>query len=351
MILTDEMLSAAFKYRDSNLWKCLSDNNIFAFRLSDGEVGYCCVMGNGGEHLALGFYRGATGFSTYLKTTMMGSGDMSEMDAFEMSLSFNCINCDFMQASAMNAEVKVIIRNYANAHNLKIRRPNGWPDFTRHQPGKMPDGITDEKDASDIVEALHAALAVSAKVNPDNLVELGFDVEGNYPTLEGGKAVPYLVPNADGTSYDWQTIQLPALQPDAVSETPFSNDILVRQVKRLSSKGVLQMKLMHMPTPIGGDGGEPYLPVMLFCVEVVNTWVFPILTNDGKEEGAEMLSMLANLLYKKGARPKVIEVNDIKTEMLLKDFCARCGITLSRVDELPSLREAYNFVLSGMMGI
>ena len=37
MILTDEMFEAAF-------------------RLSDGETGYCSVMGNAGEHFSLGFY-------------------------------------------------------------------------------------------------------------------------------------------------------------------------------------------------------------------------------------------------------------------------------------------------------
>ena len=54
MILIDDMLAAAFQYRDTELWKELTDSDVFAFRLSDGETGYCCVMGNAGEHLALG---------------------------------------------------------------------------------------------------------------------------------------------------------------------------------------------------------------------------------------------------------------------------------------------------------
>ena len=58
MILTDELLMAAFCYRESNLWNYLDDSMVFAFRLSDGETGYCCVMGHAGEHLSLGFYRG-----------------------------------------------------------------------------------------------------------------------------------------------------------------------------------------------------------------------------------------------------------------------------------------------------
>ena len=55
MILTDEMFEAAFRFRSICLWEKLTDSDVFAFRLSDGETGYCSVMGNAGEHFSLGF--------------------------------------------------------------------------------------------------------------------------------------------------------------------------------------------------------------------------------------------------------------------------------------------------------
>lgn len=85
MILTDDMLALAFQYRDTELWNILADSDVFAFRLSDGETGYCCVMGNGGEHLALGFYRGRKGFTSYLKSLSFDSMQLSEMDMLEMA--------------------------------------------------------------------------------------------------------------------------------------------------------------------------------------------------------------------------------------------------------------------------
>lgn len=127
MILVDDMLAVAFQYRDTELWKELTDSDVFAFRLSDGETGYCCVMGNAGEHLALGFYRGRKGFTTYLKTISLGNAHLSEIEMFEMTTTLDCINCDFMQASDMDVKTKKIIRNYADAHKLKIRRSKGWP--------------------------------------------------------------------------------------------------------------------------------------------------------------------------------------------------------------------------------
>ena len=350
MILVDDMLAVAFQYRDTELWKELTDSDVFAFRLSDGETGYCCVMGNAGEHLALGFYRGRKGFTTYLKTISSGNAHLSEIEMFEMTTTFDCINCDFMQASDMDVKTKKIIRNYADAHKLKIRRSKGWPDFTRHQPGKMQYGITCMEDARDIVEALRAGIAVAVKVTTSDFVKLGFDVNGNYPTAKGGKSVPYLIPNSDGT-YEWNITQLPAFLPDECIAPKFANDILAGEMKKLPVSGTLQMKYLHMPTPIDADEDEaPYLPTVLLCLDTANELVFPILTQNALNNNPEeLLLKLVNVLREQGNKPHAIEVEDNKTEFLLKDFCSRCGIRLSRKKELPEIGDACFFLFSNFM--
>lgn len=74
----------------------------------------------------------------------------------------------------------------------------------------MQYGITCEKDARDITEALRAAIAVDEQLAMHKFETLGFDIKGAYPTMKGGKLVPYLIPAADGT-YEWSTVKLPAL--------------------------------------------------------------------------------------------------------------------------------------------
>lgn len=350
MILTDDMLAVAFQYRDTELWKILTDSDVFAFRLSDGETGYCCVMGNGDEHLALGLYRGRRGFTSYLKSLSFNSMQLSEIDMIEMAATFDCINCDFMEASAMQDKTKKLIRNYADAHGLKVRRPKGWPDFTRHQPFKMPSGITCEKDAADIVEALRAAIAVAGELKHRSLTELGFGEKGSYPTMDGGKLVPYLVPNAEGT-YDWGMTELPAFLPDEWPVPEFTNDILIRKVKKLRTFGTLQMKLIHMPALVGkAEDGIPFLPSVLLCLDTGSEGVFPVFSmENGEEAPRQMLVELADNLCRIGSRPGTIEVEDDRTESLLKDFCARCGIRLSRKEELPDLDDACSFLLGKFM--
>lgn len=345
MILTDEMLAVAFQYRDTELWEMLEDCDVFAFRLSDGEVGYCCVMGYGGEHLALALYRGDKGFSTYLKTIRFNDKRFSDFEMIEMASTFDCINCDFMQAADMHAKVKKLIRKYADAHGVKIHRQKGWPDFVRHQPFKMSRGINSEKDANDMVEALRAAIAVAEVLTNQSPEKVGFDPEGNYPTDEGGKPVPYLIPNADGT-YNWDRIKLPAFLPDEWPAPKFTNDILARSVEKLPASGLFQMKLVHMPVPMGdGENEDAFLPAMLLCVN--DEAVFPVVSMESLVDNPEQILVeLVENLRNIGYKPDTIEVMDDMTESLLADFCARCGIRLSRKDELPDLDDACRFLMN-----
>lgn len=350
MILTDEMLAVAFRYRSTNLWELLSDSDVFAFRLSDGETGYCSVMGFGGEHFALVFYRGEKGFSTYLRTLAISDCDFSNNETIENIMTFDCINCDFMAANVVRKNTKKIIREYADAQGLKIPRPNGWPDFTRHEPYKEPFCITREEDARDIIEALHAAIAVAEKVTLSNAVDLGFDMKGNYPTPEGGKIVPYLLPKGDGT-YDWSTIALPALYEPTYDVLKFNNDVLVGMLKSLPRSGVFQMRLIHMPMPVGEPGDKAAsLPALLLCMNANTGDLFPVpFMEEDESDLMPILVDLANTFRRKGKRPLEIQVEDARTEALLKDFCQQSGIILSYESELPELNNGWRFLVGSFM--
>lgn len=351
MIITAHMLAAAFHFRSTSLWEILTDSDVFAFRLSDGETGYCSVMGNAGEHLALGFYKGAKGFSTYLKSLTIGNMGSVDNEELETIMTLDCINCDFMPAANINAKVKKVIREYANTHGLKISRSNGWPDFTRHQPYMMPYGITHEEDARDITEALCAAIAVAEEVANQEFETLGFDVEGNYPTVKGGKSVPYLIPNGDGT-YQWSTTKLPALVKVKHAAPKFSNDILINKLKALPVAGTLQLRFGHIPAPTMGNSTDevPYFPSLILCTEPETGYIFPIASMENLEKNpVSALVELANTFCRNAYKPRRIQVEDDKTEFLLKDFCHQCGIVLSRERTLPALNEAWNALLENFL--
>lgn len=139
MILTDSMLDAAFRFRETEAWKMLDDSNIFAVRLSNGQNVYCTIMGNGGEHYSLGIYIGEDGFSSYLRIL---NSDGSMINNLRYVTKADCINCDFMQAKEIDNKVKKIIRQYAESHGISIPRKHGWVDFARVKPYKAQWFIT-----------------------------------------------------------------------------------------------------------------------------------------------------------------------------------------------------------------
>ena len=144
MILTDSMLDAAFGFRETEVWKELTDANIFAVRLSKGKTVYCSIMGYGGEHYSLGIYIGEEGFSSYLRIL---NSDGSMINNLHYVTKADCINCDFMQAKEIDNKVKKIIRQYAENHGINIPRKHGWVDFTRIKPYKGQWCITNNDDA------------------------------------------------------------------------------------------------------------------------------------------------------------------------------------------------------------
>ena len=343
MILTDKMLAVAFQYRETELWKKLADNDLFAFRLSDDEVGYCCVMGNNEEHFSLGFYRGQKGFASYLKAIDISATMQSPAAMADLAFALDCINCDFMQAADIDAKTKKTIRIYADSHGVKIRRTKGWPDFTRHQPGKIPGGIICEKDADDITEALRAALAVAEKLKGNDLHSLGFNGTDDYPTKEGGMLVPLLTPNP-GDTYEWSMTALPAYLPDEWPAPKFKNDILANRVKKLPKGYDLQICLIQFPMPFDRDEKEMevFPSSLLLCLR--NHQVFPVLGSAEENSNLNILVQLANNISESGSKPDTVAVADDKTEALLKDFCERCGIRLSREENLPELEEAREYM-------
>lgn len=345
------MLTAAFAFRATKPWEELTDSDIFAVRLSTGETGYCSVMGNAGEHHSLGFYIGEKGFSAYLNTLSLSEVDFLATQSIVQS--FDCINCDFMNADTIEPETKQAVRAYADKHGVKVPRPFGWPDFTRFTPHRMQWYITEEQDGILITEALQAATFLIKRLKEENCFEeMGFDPKGGYPTNKGGKSVPLVIPNADG-SYVLGTTKLPALAKEVYLKPSFTNDILSHKIKNLPAHGTLQCRLIDSPAPIEeGNDKAPYFPTMILCLDTESGTIFPTPFSKPSENSQQVLSDLANILHSNyKAHPVEIRVSDEKTEHLLHDFCKKCHISLRKEKTLPELDEAYQELMRLFMNM
>lgn len=349
MILTDSMLDAAFKFRETEPWAELADSDIFSAILSDGTQVYCSIMGHGGQHHALGIYIGSQGFSTFLRT--LEADRMNIFDALGSSSEFDCINCDFMQAKDIRSEVKQVIRDYAERQSLKIPRKHGWIDFTRHSPYYGPWFITDEHDAFVAEEALRAATFFVQKFYDTSYAGVHLDPNGKYPTRNGGKKIPLITTDENG-DYQISTTETPRLEEKCYPAFTFDNDILIHKLKSLEQQGEWECRLLHIPSPVQDEEDEiPVLPGTMIIIEKNNGGFMhvPFVTTDYPRKPKKLLTELANHMHSVGYLPKRMEVSDDKTFNLMGDFCRKCGIKLIKVKHMAQMDEACMEMMQSMI--
>lgn len=337
--LTEQLIVAALEFRATKAWALMDDSNIFAVRLADGETGYCCVMGNAGEHHALGFYKGSHGFASYLRS--LSVSDLDPIDQMELAATFDYVNCVFVNASdeELSAEWKQQIKDVAAGNGLKIGRPYGWPSIVRMKDGSFALGLDNDREVEDLTLALRAAAAVGRAVGQSGLAALGFEVDGDYPDEDGGKPIPLLVAREDG-SWEWSSTETPELEEDEFPEPVFDDGQAISALKSIQHRGVYQMRAMHMPIPVGHMEAS-YLPMILVLIRKIDGFIMPLISNaTGPSDGADLVEQLASKLIDSHICPMTIEVRDERTEALLADFCDKTGIRLASVRRTAMLDNA-----------
>ncbi|MBD5356881.1 MAG: hypothetical protein HDR88_07755 [Bacteroides sp.] len=334
-----DMIEAALRFRAAKLWEVLDDSMIFAVRLPDGKTGYCCVMGNAGEHYAIALYKGSVGFTTYLNSIT----NKALMNPFEIFMTYECINCDFENAtdSGLNTHQKALIKEVAKENNLKICRPKGYPTVIRHNRGIMITDV-DQSDAESITCALKAGLEVASKIKnipTSELNTLGFGKPHTYPPVKGGKKIPFLIPQDDGT-YQWSLTKTPALGKDTYLRPKYSNIMTIGRLKSIDHKGEYQVKLFHMPATVKCAGGS-YYPMMMILVNKADGMLVPIMSQSEQPHDYEdLLNQLAFTFLNMDGCPQSIEICDPMTESFLSDFCSKVNIELVKVSQLPIVDHA-----------
>lgn len=341
----DQMLLAALRFRATALWKRFDDSMIFALVLPSGEKGYCCVMGNAGQHYALALFRGNVGFSTFLDQLYAGS--LNQFEQFEAYTTFECINCDYVNANdpELLPDEKKRVKSAAENNGIKMARPNGWPCLKKFDNGHVTLGLHAQSDIDDMAAALNAAIEVAAKtaqMSDDDLSALGLSPLGDYPDDEGGKIIPLLTPLPDG-SFEWASIATPAYMPKQYTKITVNDDAFAH-IKKMRHIGVYQIRIMHMTATVGSKA-DFYHPSIMILARTSDGTIVPVMahTDNPAEETESLVDGLIDQM-KNGMVPFRFEVCDDRTENAIADLCRKTGIKLNRVDRLNEVEEARAFL-------
>lgn len=247
------LYDAAVRFRDAAPWEWVEEDQIFGVQNAEtGEIGYCCIMGQAGEHSALALYRGDAGLLS-LRQVQSGELPSSKMEALTAQ---NCLMASFEDREAIEAPDRQVMQ----ALDLRFRGRQVWPLFRSFLPGSIP-WILTRVEARFLTLALEQALRVSGRLNedksllPDPVSPLGPFLVRVRDTGTQGDA-------SDGWRDDILMAQLPSEpEPEPV---PVDEAMIARLRSLPSAPAVIEMDMSLVPEPAQeNDGERPVFPYML----------------------------------------------------------------------------------------
>lgn len=319
----NKLYQLAFAFRKAKLWKALYDSELFAVTLPDGEVGYCCIMGAAGEHLALALYVGNSGLDNYRLLQEVGNMEVHPLKAYEIMLSQDCLQCSFENKDMLSPEELSAARTYASEHQFALRGANAFPQFVSYHPASHPWPVSDQRDIRLLCAALEAALEVSKRLKGADKIRLGFR-EG--PAHD--RSIPLLTRSGEG--FVWSLHPLPSKQPAQYPEPTLNNDLLLARLRKTKKRsGIWVCDVVLMPQPMmEDDATAPIFPYTLLLAVCETELALPTEVISNYESECEtLLRALGNRMLEHGI-PKEIRVVDERTYALLKNLASALKIKL-----------------------
>ncbi|RJQ24324.1 MAG: hypothetical protein C4560_00095 [Nitrospiraceae bacterium] len=326
------LYDAAIEFRKIEPWKWVKETDVFSVQdLQTGEIGYCCIMGELGEVLALAVYHGTEGLNGYKKILkrQINPGDTDSL------FIQDCLIVMFESKRFVEKEDIQLI----NKLGYIFKGKNAWPVFKSYKPGYFP-WFLSKDEALYMTDALSQAKDVCLRLKENNKM------------LHAPKKNHYFirVPEVKGDVVVWKDEWR---EPDPVKpEDPVNvhvDEVRLQRIKNSlkQSTAIWEIGFFLAPTPVM-EGERPYFPQaimiadhdtgfirdvhlahkdacqqefsdkFLLCMENAKAVPLEILVR--KKESAKCLEPLATLLNIKISEVKKLQNIDNASRSMMKFF-------------------------------
>jgi hypothetical protein len=317
------LYDAASAFKQEAPWEWMYEDEVFGVRNPEtGQIGYASIMGNRGEHLALGVYLGSEGLDGFWR---MERGEEEDNPTFLLEIPQ--LQTSFEDRDVLDDKDRQVIK----ALGLKFRGQQSWPLFRSYVPGYLPWFVTPEE-ARFLSVALEQALDVTRRLKE------------NRSLLEPLRRGRYLVRTRteQGWADEWLSPPPPPVRPqprvDEKRLATLRKQIPMQQV-------TWQVDLFAMRATIKEkDDPRPYLPYNLMMVEARSGFILgaeilapkPSLDAVWTQAPARFLDTAVRL----GSLPSQITVRSERIRDLLAPTAAGLGIQIKVSRHLPALNQA-----------
>ena len=342
-VMDNELYDLTFAFKKTRLWKKLWDSQLFAVAHADGSIGYCCVMGRAGKHLALALYPGPEGLHAYRMMSIDWDG-LEPYELKEKALAQDCVMVSFQNKAELQQEEQEALAAYCADRGVALRGQKACPQFERFRPLCHPWFLDELGDIQHLKDALMAALEVSRRLETRDAYALGFTDGPPY-----GRDIPLLAPQKK--RYAWRLLSLP--QPPKLS-FPFIgtlDDITMRRLKTAKKTEIdWAARIFMNPEPTVDEAHRdpetkrplkaPVYPMMLMIMERLSGMILGITMAPEPQDYLRLFTQgLVDLMVKSG-KPRRILVRDERTHALFHQMCPQIGIKLEQVEAIEQLDEA-----------
>lgn len=331
------LFAAAKAFKAAAPWEWMHEEAIFGVRDPEsGELGFCSVTGELGEHLALITYQGERGLGSYCAARaaiQTATGHLQEQEAGYLLLETPQLQASFEDRNTLRPLDRQVIKDLG----LRFRGRQAWPWFRVFAPGRTPWFVTAPQ-ARFLTVMLEQALIVAQSV-----------LEIDIPPIEWLEVIPLPVkvdlPVRTQEEGVWllrqETVEPRYLQVqlenDAEALADWRRKLPLRKMQ-------LQVHLPLMPANIWEGDPPPYFSYLLLAVDAQSGFILKSDLMLARPTLAEMLAEIPDRLLKifqqLKFRPQEVQVVSSRLYDLLALHLGQLGVMLTAHDELPALEDA-----------
>ncbi|MBK8920731.1 MAG: hypothetical protein IPM81_04370 [Saprospirales bacterium] len=307
--------AAAAQFRDLAPWSWMYESNIFGVQHPEtGEIGWCSIMGNAGEHFALAIYRGAAGLNYY---NMVKTGDFESTnnpELFNAFFSQDCWMVSFEDATMVPPEQKAHLKSLG----LSFRGAGQWIVVQALDLGLAP-WLADAQDVPYLTQCLQQAIDVTgrAKSNPG----LSSDALRlvRTPTKQPGGLV-------------WKdTFSGEPDSPEPTGPQPVepSKGFLDKTERLPEIRGAVALSSFFVPKAIQENKNKrPWHPMLLIGIEPKSGYILAQELAAYADVPAKLEKLLLSLFKAVGGKPRQIGVHHPPVARWLEKIGTAAGIEI-----------------------
>jgi hypothetical protein len=318
------LYDAALEFRGIEPWGWMKETDIFGVQNpQSGEVGYCCIMGELGEVLAMAIYSGTQGLQGYIN---IQKGQIKPGDPDSLYIQ-DCLMLSFEDRRFIDKEDLQIIHELG----FKFRGRNAWPLFRSYKPGYFP-WFLHRDEVSYMTAALQQAKLVCLRL------------KDNKKLLSPPKKNLYLVrtpEKKDGMIVWKDEWREPApLKQAKCSDVPV-DEIRLQRIRKTaeSTPMIWEVDFFYAPTPIT-KGERPYFPYAIMLIDCDSGFILDVHLAGVIEYEKEFIEQFLSCIENTSIVPLEILVRKEEAMNLLEPYASRLNINLSMVRELENIDHA-----------